>query len=205
MKTALVIGFGPFPGAPRNPSADLVRALARRRRPALAGVRVVGAVLPTAYAALESELPALLQRHDPDFVLFFGVATRGKHVRIESRAVNAASAIHPDAQRGKLAGRSVVAGAPGVLKVRARLQQAAAAIRNVGVTARLSRDAGRYLCNAALFTALDAARQRGRPTVAFIHIPNPRGHGRSKRPRAADLVRASEAALVAFISANGRS
>ena len=34
----LLAGFGPFPGAPFNPSARLVKALARRRRPALAGI-----------------------------------------------------------------------------------------------------------------------------------------------------------------------
>ena len=34
----LITGFGPFPGAPFNPSAALAKALARRRRPALAGI-----------------------------------------------------------------------------------------------------------------------------------------------------------------------
>ncbi|MEX0590493.1 MAG: pyroglutamyl-peptidase I, partial [Xanthobacteraceae bacterium] len=170
MVTVLVAGFGPFPGAPKNPSADLVRALARRRRPALADVGVVGAVLPTTYAAIE--LPALLKRYDPDLVLFFGLATRAKFVRIESRAVNAASLIHPDAHRQKLATRQIICGAPAELKVRASLQRIAAAIRAAGVTARHSRDAGRYICNAALFTGLDAARRTGRPKqVAFIHIP----------------------------------
>jgi len=34
----LLIGFGPFPGAPRNPSALLAKALARRRRPAFGDI-----------------------------------------------------------------------------------------------------------------------------------------------------------------------
>ena len=34
----LITGFGPFPGAPFNPSAALAKALARRRRPAFADV-----------------------------------------------------------------------------------------------------------------------------------------------------------------------
>jgi pyrrolidone-carboxylate peptidase len=34
----LITGFGPFPGAPFNPSAALAKALARRRRPAFAGI-----------------------------------------------------------------------------------------------------------------------------------------------------------------------
>ena len=201
MATALVVGFGPFPGAPSNPSVELVRALARRRRPALADVRIVSAVIPTTYAAVANELPALLKRYDPDLVLFFGLATRAKFVRIESRAVNAASLIHPDALRRKLATRQVIRGAPSALRVRRALQQAAAAVRNAGVTARHSRDAGRYICNAAFFTGLDAARRTGRPgQVAFIHIPRPRPTGPTMR----DLVRAGEAALVAFTAASRR-
>jgi pyroglutamyl-peptidase len=205
MTRALIVGFGPFPGAPKNSSTELVRALARRRRPALADVRIVSAVLPTTYAAVANELPALLKQHDPDVVLFFGLATRAKFVRIESRAVNAASLLHPDAERAKLVTRQVIRGAPSSLRVRRALQQAAAAVRNAGVTARHSRDAGRYICNAAFFTGLDAARRTGRPgQVAFVHVPPPRGRSRSKRPTSGTLVRACEAVLVALMSANKR-
>ena len=42
------------------------------------------AVLPTTYAAVANELPALLKRYDPDVVLFFGLASRAERVlRIE--------------------------------------------------------------------------------------------------------------------------
>jgi pyroglutamyl-peptidase len=206
MTTALVVGFDRFPGAPRNPSADLVRAIAHRRRPILADVEVVCAVVPTTYAAVANELPALLKRHDPDIVLFFGLASRADVARIESRAVNAASSVHPDAVRAKIQGSQVVRGAPSELRARAPLDRLAAAIDGAGVTVRRSRDAGRYICNAALFTGLDAARRSGRPRqVAFIHIPWPRSHRRPGRPAMDALVRAGEAALVALTSANKRS
>lgn len=206
MTTILVAGFGPFPGAPGNPSAALARALIRRRRPALAGVKLVGATIPTAYTALTSELPALLRRHDPDGVLLFGLATRARAVRIEQRAVNAASLVHPDAERRKLSGRRVFDDAPAELRVRAPVQRLRAAVRSTGVSARLSRDAGRYLCNATLFATLDAVRRSRRSRrVAFIHIPPPRRRGRAERSNAAlpamsDLVRAGEAALIALLA-----
>ena len=41
----LITGFGPFPGAPFNPSAALAKALACRRRPALAGIERVDAYI----------------------------------------------------------------------------------------------------------------------------------------------------------------
>ena len=57
--TILLTGFGPFPGAPFNPTGPLVRALARRRHPALAGVRRVAHVFDTRYDAVDRELPEL--------------------------------------------------------------------------------------------------------------------------------------------------
>jgi pyrrolidone-carboxylate peptidase len=44
------------------------------------------------------------------------------------------------------------------------------------VKTKLSIDAGGYICNAAFFQALEAARKTGTPKrVAFVHIPWPRG------------------------------
>src|SRR5260370_16909363 len=98
----LITGFGPFPGAPFNPTAALAKRLARRRRPALSGTDHIAHVFPTSYAAVERELPDLIDRHRPDLVLLFGLAPRTPHLRIEPRATNRPStpfphldAIHP--------------------------------------------------------------------------------------------------------------
>jgi len=68
----LLVGFGPFPGAPRNPSADLVKRLASRRRPALAATIRTAHIFATAYAAVDNELPKLFA-DNPDIVLMFGI------------------------------------------------------------------------------------------------------------------------------------
>lgn len=211
MRTALVLGFGPFPGAPRNPSGDLARAVGRRRRPALAGARIVSAVLPTTYAAVANELPALLRKHDPDIVLFFGLATRTKFVRVESRAVNAALRVYPDASRKQFGMRALIPGAPAERKVRAPVQSLLTAVSSAGTAVYPSRDAGRYICNAALFTALDVSHKMNRPPlVAFVHIPRPRSPlpaHRGKRtalPTMTTLVRAGEAVLATLLAAARR-
>ena len=59
--TILITGFGPFPGAPFNPTEPLAMELARRRHPAFANVRRVAHVFPVSYAAIDRELPALLE------------------------------------------------------------------------------------------------------------------------------------------------
>jgi len=205
MITVLVVGFGPFPGAPRNPSAEFVRALGKRRRPALAGIRIVTAALPTSYAAVRDELPKLLETHNPDTVLFFGLASRARFLRIERRAVNAVTGFYPDATRTKSATRNLMPGMPAELRIRADVVRLVSAARATGIDARLSRDAGRYICNAALYRTLHAARQGGRPhLVAFAHIPRPRRRARidakcgRPRPTMDMLVRAGEAVLVAL-------
>jgi pyroglutamyl-peptidase len=201
MLTVLVAGFGPFPGAPKNPSAGLVRALLKRRRPALADVRLIGTVIPTSYAFVAREFRDLLRKHDPDAVLLFGLASRAKFMRVERRAVNAATSLYPDFTRRKLTTRSLIAGLPCELRSTGSVERLVQAGRAAGVDTRPSRDAGRYICNAALFTALDVAQSSGRPRrVAFVHIPRPRRSYRDPRPRMSSLIRAGEAVLVALVA-----
>jgi hypothetical protein len=88
-KVILVTGFGPFPGAPFNPTGQLVERLARLRRPALNDVTIVPHVFQTSYAAVDHDLPKLIARHKPDALLMFGLASRSKTLRIETRARNA--------------------------------------------------------------------------------------------------------------------
>ena len=85
----LLTGFGPFPGAPFNPTGRLVEKLARSRHLASSGVRRMAHVFRTSYEAVDHELPALLARTKPDVLVMFGLAGRTRHVRIETRARNA--------------------------------------------------------------------------------------------------------------------
>src|SRR5262245_18004341 len=94
--TVLLTGFGPFPGAPFNPTGALVQTLARRRHPSFAGVRRIAHVFDTRYDAVDRELPALIAREKPAVVLMFGLASRTRHLRIETCARNVLSRAHPD-------------------------------------------------------------------------------------------------------------
>ena len=87
--TILVTGFGPFPGAPFNPTGPMVERLARLRRPALTDIKIVPYVFPTSYAAVDRELPRLIAKHRPRALLMFGLAARTKSLRIETRAQRA--------------------------------------------------------------------------------------------------------------------
>src|SRR5882672_3315599 len=205
MTTVLIIGFGRFPGAPFNPSGPLARAVAARRRPAFEGVERIVHVFETSYAAVDRDLPKLLAHHKPDIVLMFGLAARTPFVRVETRARNAVSILFPDVTGFRPANRAIAPGQaplPGAAPF-ARLLGAA---RATGTRSRMSRDAGRYLCNYVYWRALEASRSG---TLAqFIHIPpvsrSPRRPGRKPRTSHAALVRAGEAILLALLAAHRR-
>ena len=205
MTTVLITGFGRFPGAPSNPSGPLALALAKRRRPAFADIRRAVHVFETSYAAVDRDLPKLLAKHKPDIVLMFGLAARTPFVRVETRARNAMSILFPDVTGFRPADRAIVPGNP-PLRGAAPFARLLGAARASRTRSRLSRDAGRYLCNYVYWRALEASRSG---TLAqFIHIPpvakRPRPPGGKRRPSHAALVRAGEAILLALLAAHRR-
>ena len=209
MTTLLVTGFGPFPGAPFNPTVPLVRRLARLRRPGLANVRIVGHVFPTSYVAVERELPVLIARHKPDALLMFGLATRAKRLRIETRARNAL-ALLPDIRGQTVLRTKIVPGGAAARPIPAPLVRLLDAARGARVPGGLSPDAGRYLCNYACWRAAEAVAAPGGPRLAaFVHVPlvrrvpRPRRSGR-RRWLHDDLARAGTAMLMALAAAARR-
>jgi pyroglutamyl-peptidase len=201
--SVLITGFGRFPGAPFNPSGPLALSLAKRRRPAFAEVRRAVHIFETSYAAVDLDLPKLIARHKPDIVLMFGLAARTPFLRVEMRARNAMSILFPDV-RGFRPDRCAIARGKPDARGRAPFARLLGAARATGTRSRLSRDAGRYLCNYAYFRALEASRS-GTPLAQFIHIPpvarSPRRPARKRRISHAALVRAGEAILLALIVA----
>ena len=93
----LITGFGPFPGAPWNPTQQLVARLTKLRRPAFSDIDFSSHIFTVTYKAVDSELPQLLAKHRPQALLMFGLASRTAHVRVETRARNAVTMLWPDA------------------------------------------------------------------------------------------------------------
>jgi pyroglutamyl-peptidase len=199
----LLTGFGPFPGAPVNPTQRLVEKLVRSRRLAATGARRTAHVFRTSYEAVDRELPELLKRTKPDVLVMFGLAGRTRHVRVEIRARNSATRTVPDASGRRPRPGSIAPGAGTSLAMRTPAQRLLKAARSAGVKSALSRDAGRYLCNYLCWRATEAAARPGGPKVAaFIHVPRVRGPGSRHAPLTFDqLVRAGEAIVRAAVAA----
>jgi pyroglutamyl-peptidase len=205
--TILVTGFGPFPGAPFNPTGPLVERLARLRRPVLADVTIVPHIFRTSYATVDHELPKLIAKHKPDALLMFGLAPRAKTLRIETRARNALASFSDIS--GRSLNRTLIdSGGPAALALPAQARHLFAAARNARVPIMLSRDAGRYLCNYLCWRAAEATAQNGLRLAAFVHVPRiariVRRPGKRKVLTLDDLSRAAGQFLVAITTAARR-
>lgn len=174
----LITGFQPFPGAPYNPTEKLVARLMRLRRPAFNDVERISHIFPVTYKAVDRQLPELITTHSPDAMLMFGLATRTKHVRIETRARNTVTQIWPDAEHATVRHRSIVGSGAATLKFGPHTQTLLQAALATGIDARPSICAGYYLCNYLSWRAIEATQtNNARRLAAFVHIPLvPRGH-----------------------------
>jgi pyroglutamyl-peptidase len=206
----LITGFGPFPGAPYNPTIPLVSRLTRLRRPAFSEVELMGHIFPVTYKAVDRELPQLLAKHRPHALLMFGLATRTRHVRIESRARNAVTMLWPDADHTRVRKGSISGSADAKIfgPHTAKLLRAAV---GSGVDARPSRDAGSYLCNYLSWRAIEAvSADNDLRLAAFVHVPLIARDGVSRRKGALhrvtleELVDAGETMLLEMVKLTRR-
>jgi pyroglutamyl-peptidase len=206
----LITGFGPFPGAPHNPTMPLVARLLRLRRPAFSEVEFSGHIFPVTYKAVDRELPQLLARHRPHALLMFGLASRTPYLRVETRARNAVTMLWPDADHTSVRKGSIAGEADAKMfgPHTAKLLRAAVA---TGIDARASRDAGSYLCNYLSWRAIEAAGKDDGPRLAaFVHVPPIARDGASQRkgttPRITleELADAGEAMLMEMVKLTRR-
>jgi pyroglutamyl-peptidase len=200
----LVTGFGPFPGAPYNPTQPLVARLTRLRRPALADVELSSHIFPVTYRAVDQELPNLLTRLRPQALLMFGLAARTAHVRIETRARNAVTLLWPAAAQTRVRKGSIGLG-PDAMMFGPHTAKLLRAARATGIDVRPSRDAGAYLCNYLSWRAIEAVGTDDHlQLAAFIHIPLLARNGTSLRKGVSrialeELVDAGEAMLMEMV------
>jgi pyroglutamyl-peptidase len=168
----MLTGFGPFPGIPVNASMVLVAELSRRLTRAKAPIELRTATLPTEWKAGPAVLQEAVTAFKPDIALHFGVASEVTGFRLETLAQNGriplADACGYAPRRGPISTvqpETLLSTFPAD-RIRARLE-------TLGIRVELSADAGRYLCNAALFRSLTLSlKAKGAPITGFVHIPS---------------------------------
>lgn len=145
----LVYGFGPYRNFQSNITETIVRNLPRRDR-------LKKIVFPVEFN--KRQFLAAIREYKPDVVLGLGQCSRGRRLRIETQAVN-----RRRHHKGEKA-RPIVTG--GALRLRTHLRF------GLGPRARLSQNAGDYVCNYSMYVLLDFLKRSRAPIrFGFIHVP----------------------------------
>jgi pyroglutamyl-peptidase len=200
-RTILVTGFEPFGGETVNASWEAAKRLDGWR---LGDLAAVARLLPCAYDASVAELIYAFETLRPDAVMMTGQAARRAAVGVEHFARNWDEAAMPDNRGVMRSAVKIAIGAPDRLEAQAPVDAIVNAIRAAGIRARLSRNAGAFVCNHLYFAVLQHLKSRKLATPAvFVHLPAtpeqtpPRARAtRLSTADAANALRAAAAALV---------
>lgn len=155
----LVVGFGPFGNVRDNPSACLSRAIDGQQ---CAGLQLIGREISVGYDQGIEETLALINAFTPIAVIGVGVAVGRTEVCVERLGRRAADPQLADVYGQHL--KDLELGGPDLVQSSAPNTALATALG-----ARLSDDAGSYVCNAWIYRVVRAVG--GTLPVAFLHIP----------------------------------
>ena len=194
----LLTAFEPFGGRAHNASAEALSALIQRRDE-LPGLLLESRLLPVEAGRASDELRQALDEIQPDALIALGEAKRDA-ICLERLGVNQRHFTIPDNAGNLIEDQPVDPAGPPSYFTTLPLEQMLEAMQTTGVPVRLSDDAGRYLCNEILYTALRYAETHDGPGyVGFIHVPHlPSAATSGDYPTlpTQDIVRALQVALL---------
>ena len=206
-RTILVTGFEPFGGETVNASWEAAQRLEGWRH----GDTVAAArLLPCAYDASVKKLISAIETLRPDALLMTGQAARRGVVCVERFARNLDDARAPDNDGVLRRALRISRAAPDWLEAAAPVRTITQAINEAGIPARVSRNAGAFVCNHLYFGALHyLSEKRSAIPAVFVHLPvtpeqSPRG-ANAKRltpTEASDALRAAAAAILDEVKAS---
>ena len=162
---ALLTGFDAYGGRGLNPSAEVARRLEGTE---ILSTRIAGRILPVSFRLLRQRVAEILQELDPVLVVSLGLWPGEGTIRLERTAVNLADSEIPDNEGASLRDTALEAGAPYAFPSRLPLREIEQALLDSRIPVRLSESAGTFLCNATMYSFLQA-----RPDVpcGFVHVP----------------------------------
>jgi pyroglutamyl-peptidase len=169
MTAILLTGFPSFAGVEQNPSEQIVAALGGST---IAGVEVVGRMLPVSAERTPGAVRAAIAETAPRLALLLGVAPGRPGLAIERTAVNLLDFPDPDNDGAQPVDVPIEPGGPVAYFATLPLRRIVAAWHAAGIPGYLSESAGLFLCNAAMYSALHAAAAAGGPPAGFLHLPS---------------------------------
>lgn len=167
----LVTGFDLWGGIRVNPSWEMVKNLPT----SVSGHTLIVKKIPVVYSKIKSSITGLIDEHNPDLIIMFGLAESAFGPRVESYGWNY-GASGRDAE-------GVVKNSPLEMSSDARIGYATTYNYDEYVSKWVARsnyretygsvDAGDFLCNAVIYYAAQHLYQQGKNTpYLFSHVPS---------------------------------
>jgi pyroglutamyl-peptidase len=165
----LMTGFGPFGDVSNNPSGRIVEQFAMQGLP---GHELVTRVLPVSFERSQQEIEDLLRSTAFDVALLLGLAAKEGMIRLEQYGRNLDRARIPDCDGSQPQESPICREGPDVYLTDIPLEPLVAALEAGGIPARISDDAGGYVCNHTYYTALRILDHGSSDTrCLFLHVP----------------------------------
>lgn len=164
MRRLLITGFEPFGGIPHNPAEAVA---ARVRAPVGSSLRRL--ILPVDTQIAPTYLSAVIDELKPEVVVLLGLAAKRSELCIELIAKNILDFRVPDEAGHQPKRLEIIKGAPSELRTRIDATAAVSLWLGKGLPARLSEDAGEFLCNQVYYKALSVLPESAR--CVFVHLP----------------------------------
>lgn len=190
----LVTGFEPFGSDAENPTLLAVNALPET----LAGARILKRILPVSFQAAQRMVRAAVAQEGVDAAVLTGLAGGRAKISLERVAINVQDARMPDNDGDCPVDLPIRAEGPAAYFATLPLRCIQAGLQDAGIPVEISNSAGTYVCNLAMYCALDEiallACARGQ-ALSMCHIcPNKPAHGAPGMPLE-ETVRALTTAL----------
>lgn len=165
----LLTGFEPFGESPLNPSQKLIEAIPERP---FDDVEVLKALLPVDQARAPILLLAHIQKHQPNAVISFGLASGRPKISLERVALNLMDFRIPDNAGTTISDQAVIEGAPAAYFSTLPLRPILEALSKVRIPGEISLSAGSYLCNQVFFSMMHEIHRCNLAIRAgFVHLP----------------------------------
>lgn len=165
MRRVLLTAFGPYDEWQENASWLVLQAVVREMS---GGLDLTTRLYPANFAEMRDRIENDFSGAPYDAALHLGQAPGAGFLRLEAVAQNTRR------ERGDASDERLPLEDDGPLAYESRLPLAewTRRLRDEGVPTELSRNAGDYYCNAALYWShYFGERSGGRPAAAFVHVP----------------------------------
>ena len=169
--TLLLTGFGPFPGVPENPTSAIAKSLHGQ---AIGSRLVQSEVLDVRYDTIESQLKKAIARHKPAACVLLGIAVKRHLISLEKTAYNRAETGRADESGHQPSDEKALSSTHPIDKevhTSLVLGPLRDTLSQKGLPTEVSKDPGRYLCNASYFHAL--LQNPSTVPCLFVHLPMP--------------------------------